>query len=281
MNQVKSWLFMALLTVLLVLLGNAIAGQGGMVVFFLIALAMNFFSYWYSDKMAIAMTGSEPVTEEQTPDLYALVRKLARAAGLPMPKLYVTPSDQPNAFATGRDPSHAVVAVTTGLLRTLGEEEIEGVLAHELAHVKNRDILLSSLAAATAGAVTILANVAQMGMFYGGGRDDDDSNTPALVGTVLMIILAPIAAMLIQLAISRSREYVADATGAEIAGSPHGLANALLRLENGTRAVPMDVEPAAAHMFIVNPLSAEGLARLFSTHPPIQDRVDRLRTMRI
>lgn len=250
MNQVKSWLFMALLTVLLVLLGNAIAGRGGMMVFFLIALAMNFFSYWYSDKVAIAMTGSEPVTEEQTPDLYALVRKLAQAAGLPMPKLYVTPSDQPNAFATGRNPEHAAVAVTTGLLRTLGEEEIEGVLAHELAHVKNRDILLSSLAAAIAGAVTILANVAQWGLVYGGGRDDDDSNTPALVGTVLMIILAPIAAMLIQLAISRSREFVADATGAEIAGSPHGLANALLRLENGTRAIPMDVEPAAAHMFL-------------------------------
>ncbi|MGE5577893.1 MAG: zinc metalloprotease HtpX [Syntrophothermus sp.] len=281
MNQFKAWLFMALLTVLLVLLGNAIAGQGGMIVFFLIALAMNFFGYWFSDRVAIMMTGSRPVTEAEAPQLYASVRKLTRAAGLPMPKIYITPSDQPNAFATGRNPSHAAVAVTEGILRILSREELEGVLAHELAHVKNRDILISSMAAVVAGAITMLANVAQWGLLFGGSRDDEDESPLAMVGTLLMIILAPIAAMLIQLAISRSREYGADATGARIVGSPHGLANALLKLERGAGAIPMDVSPSAAHMFIVNPLSAEGFARLFSTHPPIQDRVERLRGMRI
>lgn len=281
-NVLKPWILMAALTALLVVMGDLIAGQSGMYFFFLLAVAMNFVGYWYSDRIAIAMTHSRPVSENEAPGLYALVRRLTQRAGLPMPKIYITPSPQPNAFATGRDPEHASVAVTEGLLHLLSEEEMAGVLGHELAHVKHRDILISSLAAVLAGAITMIADAARWALMFGGlSRDEDNNNPLAAISSILMLILAPIAALLIQMAISRSREFYADETGAWIAGAPDGLANALLKLERAAQAMPMPVNPAAAHMFIVNPLSGEAILSLFSTHPPIQARVERLRRMRI
>ncbi|WP_066636269.1 zinc metalloprotease HtpX [Desulfolucanica intricata] len=279
MNTLKALTLMGALTVLLVLMGNAIGGQAGAMIFFLIAMAMNFFSYFYSDKLAIKMTRSYPVSEAEAPELYAIVRRLSERANIPMPKLYVTPSDQPNAFATGRNPSHSAVAVTEGIMRLLNRSEVEGVLAHELAHIKNRDVLIGTIAAALAGAISMMANAFQWAAIFGMGRDDDEEGG-GLVGGLIMAIIAPIAAMIIQMAISRSREYMADATGARIAGSPEGLANALLKLESGAHRIPMQVNPATSHLFIVNPLSGASIAKLFSTHPPIQDRVERLRHMR-
>ncbi|MHB8841824.1 MAG: zinc metalloprotease HtpX [Candidatus Aquicultor sp.] len=276
MNNFRTWLLMGALTVLLVTAGNLIGGNAGMMIMVVFSILMNFSGYWFSDKIAIKMTRSQPVEERDAPQLYAIVRSLSLRAGLPMPRLYMTPSPQPNAFATGRDPEHAVVAVTDGLLRLLSQEETEGVLAHELAHVKNRDILIGSMAAMMAGAISALANIAQWGLIFGFGRDDDDGAL-GIVGVLLTIIVMPIAAMIVQLAISRSREYGADATGAKIAGRPEGLINALIKLEHGADSVPMDVNPAAAHMFIVNPLSGRSLAGLFSTHPPIPERVARLK----
>jgi len=265
---------MSFLTVLLVLIGKAVGGSSGAMMFFLFALAMNFFSYFYSDKIVIKMTGSQPVTKEQAPELYRMVENLVQRANMPMPKLYVTPSAQPNAFATGRNPNHAAVAVTEGLIRMMNRDELEGVLAHELAHIKNRDILISTIAATLAGAITMIANVIKWGAVFGMGRNDEEGGG---IAGLAMAIIAPIAAMLVQMAISRAREFDADATGAQIAGNSEGLANALLKLERGVQQIPMEVNPAASHMFIMNPLSGQSLMRLFSTHPPINERVAKLR----
>lgn len=282
MNTLKAWILMGALSVLLVLLGNQIGGQSGAILFFLISLGMNFFSYYFSDKMVIAMTGSRPVTEAEAPELYAMVRKLTQRAGLPIPSLYITPSHQPNAFATGRNPANSAVAVTEGLLGILNKDEIEGVLAHEIAHIKNRDILIGTIAAAFAGAITMIANVIQWGAMLGGlGRSGDGEEGGNLLEAVALAIVAPLAAVIIQMAISRSREYLADESGARLAGDAQGLANALLKLEHAAQKVPMQVNPAASHMFIVNPLSGESLMRLFNTHPPIEERVRRLQNLRI
>ncbi len=273
-NQIKTLTLMSLLTILVILAGGALGGQQGMVMAFVFALFMNGGSYWFSDKIALAMTHAQPLARQDNPGLYALVERLAVNAQLPMPRLYMTPSPQPNAFATGRNPDHAAVAVTSGLLHLLNQEELEGVLAHELAHVKNRDILISTLAAVMAGVITTLANWAQWALMCGGlNRDDEEGGGLAALP---LIILGPIAALLVQMAVSRSREYLADETGARIAGRPYGLAQALLKLERASSAIPMDVNPAASHLFIVNPLSAQRLVSLFSTHPPIQERVKRL-----
>jgi len=280
MNAIKVSLLMGALTIILVLMGNAFFGQSGAMMFFLIAMAMNFFSYFYSDKIAIKMTRSYPVSQDEAPELYDLVTRLTKRAGLPMPKLYVTPSEQPNAFATGRNPAHAAVAVTEGLMRMLNRSEVEGVLAHELAHVKNRDVLLGTIAAALAGAITMMANAFQWAAIFGMGRSEDDEGGAGLIGGLAMAILAPIAATIVQLAISRSREFSADAAGASIAGSPDGLANALLKLESAAQQIPMQANPATSHLFIVNPFSGANFARLFSTHPTTQDRVARLKSMR-
>lgn len=280
MNNFKVFLLMGLLSVILVLIGGAVGGQSGAMLFFLISLAMNFFSYYFSDKVAISMTRSQPVSEQEAPELYNIVRRLTQRAGLPMPRLYVTPSPQPNAFATGRNPANSAVAVTEGLLHLLNRTELEGVLAHELAHIKNRDVLVGTIAATFAGAITMLANIIQWGAIFGMGRDDDEGGA-GFLGAILLAIIAPIAAMIIQMAISRSREYGADESGARFAGNTGGLANALLKLESGARRIPMQVNPAASHLFIVNPLSGQSMARLFSTHPPIADRVERLKKMSV
>lgn len=282
MNTLKVWLLMGTLSVLLVLLGDYIApGGSGALLFLGIALVMNLIGYYQSDKIAIRMTNSRPVSEAEAPQLYDIVRHLTMRAGLPMPRIYITPSPQPNAFATGRNASHAAVAVTEGLLRILNRTELEGVLAHEIAHIKNRDILVGTIAATLAGAITMIGNALQWGAMLGFGRSDDEEGGGGALGALVMAIVAPLAAMIIQMAISRSREYQADACGARLAGNPDGLADALLKLERGAQAVPMDVNPATSHLFIVNPLSASSIARLFSTHPPIADRVARLRRMRL
>ncbi|MFQ5751092.1 MAG: zinc metalloprotease HtpX [bacterium] len=271
MSSLKTVFLMALLTVLLVFLGNMIGGQNGALIAFLIAGGMNFFSYWYSDKLILATYRAQEVSEARAPQLHSMVRRLTQRARLPMPKLYVIPTDTPNAFATGRDPQHAAVAVTEGILRSLNQDELEGVIAHELTHVKNRDILIGSVAATIAGAINMLY---YFGLFFGGGGDDDDGN-PFI--SLIMIIVAPIAAMLIQMAISRSREYAADYGAAMISGKPLALASALENLERGVARIPMQAKPTTAHMFIVNPLRGKGVVSLFSTHPLIQERVRRLR----
>lgn len=261
---------MAVLMVLFALFGRLIAGPGGMLTFFGIAVALNFASYWFSDKVVLKMYRAQEVDRAEAPELYDMVDRLRQKAGLPMPRLYVIPNDQPNAFATGRNPDHAVVAVTNGIVRLLDREELEGVIAHELAHIKNRDILISSIAATLAAAITMLARFA---FFFGGGRDRGN-----LLTSLLMLILAPIAAVLIQMAISRAREFAADRDGAAICGAPRALANALERLQSGVEHRPMDANPSTAHMFIVNPFSGamSGLRNLFSTHPPTDERVRRL-----
>ena len=279
-NVFKTALLLAVLTVMLVLLGGALGGRQGMLVALILAVAMNFASYWWCDKIVLAMYRAQPITEAEAPRLYNMVRRLASKAGVPMPRVYLIPAEQPNAFATGRNPEHAVVAVTEGILRILDDEELEGVLAHELAHVTNRDILISTIAATLAGAITYLAHMAQWAAFFGGGRHDDDDG-PSPIAMMLMAIVAPLAAMLVQLAVSRSREFQADATGARLAGRTWGLSKALEKLEMAKHAVPMDANPATAHMFIVNPLSGRALMRLFSTHPPIEERIARLRSMRL
>jgi len=279
-NIFKTGLLLAVLTAMLVLIGGAIGGQQGMLVAFVIALAMNFFSYWFSDKMVLAMYGARPIEESQSPALYAVVRRLATRAQIPMPRVYMIASDTPNAFATGRNPEHAAVAVTEGILRILDQDELEGVLAHELSHVKNRDILISTIAATLAGAITYLAHMAQWAAIFGGRRDDDEggSNPIALIA---MAIVAPIAAMLVQMAVSRAREYQADATGARLAGRTWGLSKALEKLQMAQQVAPMDANPATAHLFIVNPLSGQAFMNLFSTHPPLEERIARLRAMRM
>ena len=282
MSQIfKTALLLGVLTALLVLIGGAIGGQQGMVFAFFLALVMNFFSYWFSDKIVLAMYGAQPLDEAAAPQVYRIVRTLAMRAGMPMPRIYLLPSDTPNAFATGRSPEHAVVAVTEGILRILDEEELEGVLAHELSHVKNRDVLISTIAATLAGAITYLAHMAQWAAMFGGRGSHDDEGGTNPIAAIMMAILAPIAAMLVQMAVSRSREFHADATGARMAGKPAGLAKALEKLQMAQQVAPMDANPATAHLFIVNPLSGRSLMNLFSTHPPLEERIARLRAMRL
>ena len=278
MNTAKTAALMVGLTVLLVFAGGALGGQGGMILAFVFALAMNAFSYWFSDKMILKMYRAKEATEQEAPVLYDVVRDLAMRANMPMPKVYLIPNDAPNAFATGRNPNHAAVAATTGILRLLSGEELTGVMAHELAHVRNRDILIGTIAATIAGAISLLASMAQWAMIFGGGRSDDDDGG-GIVGLIAMMIIAPIAAMLIQMAISRSREYQADATGARLSGNPMWLASALRKLEAGSKRISMNASPATAHMFIVNPLRGGRVAKLFSTHPPMDDRIARLEKM--
>jgi heat shock protein HtpX len=281
MNSLKTTFLMALLTGLLVVIGGAIAGKNGALIALGVAAIMNFIAYWSSDKIALARYKAQEVTREQAPRLFDMVERLTQRAGIPMPRLYVIPSTTPNAFATGRDPQHAAVAVTEGALQLLNEEELTGVIAHELAHVKNRDILIQSVAATIGGAITMLAQWAQFAAIFGGGGGSSDDRRGGGLGLLFMAILAPIAAVLIQMGISRSREYIADATGAKFAGSSRGLANALLKLEDFSKRRPMNASPTTAHMFIVNPLSGGGIASLFSTHPPIEERVKRLQEMRM
>ncbi|HOC16634.1 MAG TPA: zinc metalloprotease HtpX [Vicinamibacterales bacterium] len=269
-NGIKTALLLGLLSGLLLVIGQLLGGQSGLVIAFGFAVVMNFASYWFSDKIVLMMYKAQPVGPEHP--LARVVDRLAQRGGLPMPKVYVIPDLSPNAFATGRNPQHAAVAATEGLLRILDERELEGVIAHELAHVKHRDILIGSIAATIAAAIMMLARMAQFAAFFGGaGRDDDRGSNPiALLAT---IILAPIAAMLIQAAISRSREFAADRGGAAIAGNPYGLVDALRKIETAARRVPLDANPATAHMFIVKPFSAKGLLSLFSTHPPTEQRI--------
>jgi heat shock protein HtpX len=278
-NIFKTALLLAVLTAMLVLIGGAIGGQQGMVIAFVLALGMNFFSYWYSDKIVLAMYHAQPVDERSAPQLYATVRRLATYAGLPMPRVYIVPGDTPNAFATGRNPENAVIAVTEGILRILDADELEGVLAHELSHVKNRDVLVSTIAATLAGAITYLAHMAQWSAMFGGHRRDDDEGGGSPIAAIAMAIIAPIAAMLVQMAVSRAREYHADATGAAMCGKPLGLARALEKLHMAQHVVPMHANPATAHMFIVNPLTGRSFATLFSTHPPMEERIARLQAM--
>ena len=266
MNTLKTAFLLTLLTLIILGIGERLGGRNGMVYALVIAAGMNFFSYFFSDKLALAMNGARPVTREQLPRVYQVVERLTQNAGLPMPKVYVIPTDSPNAFATGRNPSHAAVAVTEGILRLLDDEELEGVLAHELGHVRNRDILISSVAATLAGAITMLARFE----FWFGGRDDRDRG-----GGLLTLILAPIAAMLIQLAVSRAREYQADATGAHLTHNPYALARALQKLDGYSKRIPMAAPASTAHLFIVQPFMG-GLGNLFSTHPPIPKRIERL-----
>ena len=276
-NIFKTFILLAGLTALFMVVGRSLGGQHGMMIALVMAGVMNFFAYWFSDKMALAMSGAQPVSEAEAPELHAIVASLAQRAGLPKPRVYIIPTQTPNAFATGRNPEHAAVAVTKGILDILNRDELEGVLAHELAHVKNRDILISSIAAVIAGAISYLAQIAQWGLIFGGiGGSSDDDEGGGLLGALFMMIVAPIAAMLIQMAISRSREYLADATGAKICHCPLSLAGALKKLEEWNHRLPMNVNPATAQMYIVNPLTASNLAKLFSTHPPIEDRVRRL-----
>jgi len=286
MNVLKTGFLLALLTVLLVFIGQLIGGTQGAVGAFVFALLMNLGVYWFSEKLVLAMYRAKPLSEQEAPQVYRVVREIASRTGMRMPRLYWIATRTPNAFATGRSPKHAAVAVTSGLLELMNEEELKGVLAHELSHVQNRDTLVMTIAAAIAGAIMMLARMAQWTMWFGGSRDNRAGNRGAaalqLVVLLLIAILAPLAAMLIQLAISRTREYGADETGARLAGSPYGLATALEKLHEATKASPLPhANPATAHLFIVNPLSAGAIATLFSTHPPVKERVRRLRGMRL
>lgn len=279
-SMIKTGLLMAALTAVFMVAGQALGGNNGMILALVMALGMNFFAYWFSDSMALKMSGAREVSEAEAPSLHRMVATLAARAELPKPRVYIIHKDTPNAFATGRNPSHAAVAVTTGLQRILNPHELEGVIAHELGHIKNRDILISSVAATMAGAIGYMASMAQWAMIFGGGRsNDDEGGAGGLLGSLAMMILAPLGASLIQMAISRSREFQADATGAAICGNPMSLASALQQLENSNRQRPMDVNPATAQMYIVNPLSGGQLAGLFSTHPPVEERVKRLREL--
>lgn len=280
MNIVKTGLLLGALTGLLMLIGGYFGGQQGVVIAFIFAMVMNFGSYWFSDKLILRMYKAQEVSESQAPDLYAMVKNLALKASLPMPKVYIIPEDTPNAFATGRNEHHAVVAVTEGILRILNRDELEGVIAHELTHIKNRDMLIGSIAATLAGAIVMLANMAQWAAIFGGASRDNDEEGGGIVGLIFMAILAPIAATIIQMAISRSREYLADEGGAKVSKKPYGLAGALEKLSRASQAIPMDANPSTAHMFIVNPLTGKSLMNLFSTHPPVEERIARLRSMR-
>ncbi len=278
MNTMKTFLLMGILTVMLVFIGRLLGGEGGMIMAFVLAAVMNFGTYWFSDKLVLRMYKAQPVTQADAPDLYQMVQELSNRANLPMPKVYVIPSDQPNAFATGRNPENAAVAVTQGIMRTLTRDELRGVIGHELAHVKHRDILVGTVAATMAGAISMIANMAQWAMIFGGGRSSDDEGGNPIAGIAMMIV-APIAAMMVQMAISRSREFLADEGGAQIAGNPLSLSSALRKLDAKAHEIPMQASPATAHMFIVNPLTGGGLMKLFSTHPPMEERVARLEAM--
>jgi heat shock protein HtpX len=283
MNTFRTTILLAVLTALLIWIGDMLGGRQGAIIALLLAGGMNFFSYWFSDKIVIKMYGGQEVTANDDPELYGMVQDLTQRAGLPMPKVYLLPQDTPNAFATGRNPEHAAVAVTDGIRRILNKRELAGVLGHELSHVKNRDILVSTIAATLAGAISYLAQMAQWAMIFGGNRDRDDEGGSNIFGLIVMMIVAPIAAMLIQMAVSRSREYGADAGGAQITGDPLALASALRKLHMGAQNIPLHVNNATAnataHMFIVNPLTGHGLASLFSTHPPMEERIARLEAM--
>jgi heat shock protein HtpX len=283
MNTFRTTILLAVLTALLVWIGDMLGGSQGAIIALIIAGGMNFFSYWFSDKIVVKMYGGQEITPQDNPELYGLVQELAQRGNLPMPKVYVLPQETPNAFATGRNPQHAAVAVTAGIQRILNRRELAGVLGHELSHVKNRDILVSTIAATLAGAISYMAQMAQWAMIFGGGRDREEQGGGGILGLIVMMIVAPLAAMLIQMAVSRSREYGADAGGAEITGDPLALASALKKLHMGSQAIPLHASPATAnataHMFIVNPLTAGGLAALFSTHPPMEERIRRLEAM--
>ena len=282
MDRLKTTLLLSLLTILMVTMGSAIGGKSGMILAFMMALGMNFFSYWYSDKIVLKMYGAQEIGPHDNPAFYDMVRRLATRAGLPMPKVYLIPSQSPNAFATGRNPEHAAVAATEGILRILSPEELEGVMAHELAHVLNRDILVSTIAAPFAGANSMIGSMLQWSAMRGAGRGDDEEGggIGGMIGSLALAIIAPIAAMLIQMAVSRSREFMADASGAAICGRPLALAGALGKLEAASQAIPMeDARPATAHMFIVNPLTGAGMRNLFSTHPPMGERIARLQAL--
>ena len=285
MNVIKTTLLLALLTIFLVFLGGLMGGTQGAMFAFIFSLVINFVSYWFSDKIVLRSYNAQPLNEADAPQVYRAVRDISLRNKLPMPKIYWVATKTPNAFATGRNPQHAAIAVTSGLLEILNEEEIKGVIAHELSHVKNRDTLVSTIAASLAGAIMMLAHSARWFGLLGGRSRDDDNRGNAGVQLVVMLIvaiLAPLAASLIQLAISRSREYGADDTGAHLTGNPHGLASALQKLDQASRAYPLpNANPATAHLFIVNPLSAQGIQALFSTHPPMRERIKRLQEMRI
>lgn len=278
MNNIKTMLLLVMLTLIFVTAGAAMGGKNGMTIGLIFALGMNLFSYWFSDKIVLKMYRAREVSEAEAPELYGVVRRLAQKAEIPMPRVYIINQDQPNAFATGRNPNHAAVAVTTGIMRLLSHEELMGVIGHELAHVKHRDILIGTIAATFAGAISYLAQMAQWAMIFGGNRgDDDEGGSP--VAAIVMMIVGPIAAMIVQMAISRSREYVADEGGASISGNPRYLSGALRKLDSASKKIPMNANPATSHMFIVSPLSGGGILKLFSTHPPIEERIARLESM--
>jgi len=280
MNLLKLTFLLTCLTLLLVAMGSAIGGQSGMVIAFAVACAMNFFSYWYSDRIVLKMYRAREVSADEYPEFYGMVQRLALQAKLPMPRVYIIPSAAPNAFATGRNPQRAAVAATEGIMLILSPEELEGVMAHELAHVQNRDTLISTIAATFAGAIAMLGNMLQWAAIFGGGRSEDEEEGGGILGTLALAIVAPLAAMLIQMAISRSREYVADASGAKICGKPLALASALRKLQQAATLHPMqEATPATSHLFIVNPLTGGSLLQLFSTHPPLEERIARLEAM--
>jgi len=279
MNQFKTFLLMLVLTGLFILVGTAIGGRSGAIYAFIFAALMNFVAYWFSDKIVLRMYRAQPVTQSEAPELYQIVAELVNKASLPMPKVYIVENDTPNAFATGRNPEHAAVAVTSGILRILSKEELMGVIGHELSHVQHRDILISSIAATIAGAISMLASMARWGAIFGVGRSSDDEGGGGNILFVLLFtMVASVAAMLIQMAISRSREYLADEGGAHLS-NPLSLAKALGKLETAAQRIPMDANPSTAHMFIVNPLRGGGVLSLFSTHPPIEERIARLEEM--
>ena len=278
MNTLRTVVLLTVLTLGLVFIGGMIGGQQGALIALILAGVMNMGSYWFSDKIVLRMYKAREVTEADSPQLHGMVRRLALAAGVPMPKVYVIPQESPNAFATGRNPAHAAVAVTEGILRALSPDELEGVLAHEMAHVRNRDILIGTMAATLAGAIMMLANMARFAAIFGGGRDDREGGGGLQL--LAMAILAPLGAMMVQMAVSRSREYLADETGARFCGKPEALAHALEKISGWSRQVPMHASPATAHMFIMSPLTGGGLMSLFSTHPPVEKRVERLMAMR-
>lgn len=278
MNQLKTTIFLALLTALLVFLGGAMGGKTGMVMALGLAGIMNFLAYWYSDKIVLSMYGAQEVGPAEAPELYGIVQELAQRAGIPMPRVYIIPTESPNAFATGRSPKHAAVAATQGILRILNRDELMGVMAHELGHVIHRDTLIATIAATIAGAISMLANWLQWAVLFGMGRGDDEEG-PGLAGGLIMAIIAPIAATLVQMAVSRSREFLADEAGAQLSGKPLALASALGKLQQAAHMMPMDANPATSHLFIVSPLSGSNVLALFSTHPPVEERIARLKAM--
>jgi len=282
MNTIKTFLLMAVLTIILVMLGNLFGGKTGMIIAFIFAGGLNFFSYWFSDKIVLSMYGAKEVSEEEAPTLHKMVEILSQRANIPKPKVYIIQSDMPNAFATGRSPSHAAVAVTTGIMHLLNEDELFGVLAHEISHIKHRDILIQTIAATMAGAISMLANMAKWGAIFGVGGDDEEGGAANFIFIFIFSIIASIAALLVQMAISRSREFLADEGGAKLSGNPLYLANALRKLDAGVKLTNAEVNPATAHMFIVSPLSGgSSILNLFSTHPPIEERIRRLENMAI